>query len=83
MLDSTKLDDLARRLADSVPDSVRSLGRDLEENFRAVLQSQLTRHGLVSRQEFDVQAALLARTQERLAALEKRLQDLERPSPLA
>jgi BMFP domain-containing protein YqiC len=81
MLDSTTLDDLARRLAASVPQQLRSLGRDLEENFKAVLQTQLSRHGLVNRQEFDVQAALLARTQERLAALEKRLQDLERPTP--
>jgi BMFP domain-containing protein YqiC len=79
MLDSTRLDELARRLAGSVPQHLRSLGRDLEENFKAVLQTQLSKHGLVSRQEYDVQAALLARTQERLAALEQRLQDLERP----
>ena len=81
MLDSTRIDDLARRLAGSVPESLRSFGRDLEENFRAVLQSQLGKHGLVTRQEFDVQAALLARTLERLAALEQRLQDLEHPAP--
>ena len=81
MLDSTRIDDLARRLAGSVPQQLRSFGKDLEENFKAVLQSQLGKHGLVSRQEFDVQAAVLARTQERLAALERRLQDLERPSP--
>ena len=76
-LNSTALDDLARRLADSVPQSLRSLGRDMESNFKAVLQAQLSRLDLVSRQEFDVQAALLARTREKLAALEKRLQELE------
>ena len=77
ILNSTALDELARRLADSVPESLRSFGRDLEGNFKAVLQAQLSKLDLVSRQEFDVQAALLARTQETLAALDKRLQELE------
>ncbi len=77
-LDSTALDELARRLADSVPESLRSFGRDLEGNFKAVLQAQLSKLDLVSRQEFDVQAALLARTLEKLAALDQRLQELER-----
>jgi BMFP domain-containing protein YqiC len=74
---SSALDDLARRLADAVPESVRNLGRDFEGNFKAVLQAQLAKLDLVSRQEFDVQAALLARTQANLAALEARLKELE------
>jgi BMFP domain-containing protein YqiC len=76
-LNSTSLDDLARRLADAVPESVRSFGRDLEGNFKAVLQAQLSKLDLVSRNEFDVQAALLARTQATLTALEARLKELE------
>ena len=76
-LNSTSLDDLARKLADAVPESVRSFGRDLEGNFKAVLQAQLSKLNLVSRQEFDVQAALLARTQAMLTALEARLKELE------
>jgi ubiquinone biosynthesis accessory factor UbiK len=80
-LDSTSLDDLARRLADAVPESVRSFGRDLEGNFKAVLQAQLSKLDLVSRQEFDVQAALLARTQAMLTALEARLKELETKLP--
>jgi len=74
---SESLDELARRLADSVPESVRSFGRDLEGNFKAVLQAQLAKLDLVSRQEFDVQAAMLARTQAALATLEGRLKDIE------
>jgi BMFP domain-containing protein YqiC len=76
-LNSTSLDDLARRLADAVPESVRSFGRDLEGNFKAVLQAQLSKLDLVSRHEFDVQAALLVRTQTMLTALEARLKELE------
>jgi ubiquinone biosynthesis accessory factor UbiK len=77
LLNSNSLDELAKRLADAVPESVRNLGRDLEGNFKAVLQAQLSKLDLVSRQEFDVQAALLARTQAALSALETRLKDLE------
>jgi ubiquinone biosynthesis accessory factor UbiK len=76
-LNSTSLDELARRLADAVPESVRSFGRDLEGNFKAVLQAQLSKLDLVSRHEFDVQAALLVRTQAMLTALEARLKELE------
>jgi BMFP domain-containing protein YqiC len=74
---STALDDLARRLADSVPESVRSLGRDLEGNFKAVLQAQLAKLDLVTRQAFDVQSAILERTRAKLAELEARLAELE------
>ena len=76
-MNSSSLDDLARRLADSVPESVRSFGRDLEGNFKAVLQAQLAKLDLVSRTEFDVQAALLSRTQAALTAMEQRLKDIE------
>jgi BMFP domain-containing protein YqiC len=76
-IDPNALDDLARRLADSVPASVRAFGRDMESNFKAVLQAQLSKLDMVNRQEFDVQAELLARTQAQLAALEARLKDLE------
>ena len=78
--DDLRLDELSRRLAESVPESVRTFGREMEGNFKAVLQSQLSKLDLVSRQEFDVQAALLARTQSRLATLEARLKELETKS---
>jgi ubiquinone biosynthesis accessory factor UbiK len=83
-LNAKGLDDLARRLAEAVPPSVRTLGRDLEANFKAVLQAQLAKLDLVSRTEFDVQAALLARTQAALTAMEQRLKEIEgklSPSP--
>jgi ubiquinone biosynthesis accessory factor UbiK len=76
-MNSNGLDDLARRLAESVPESVRAFGRDMESNFKAVLQAQLSKLDLVTRQDFDVQAAILERTQAKLAALEARLKDLE------
>jgi hypothetical protein len=75
--DPRLIDDLARRLAGSVPESVMALRRDLEQNFKGVLQSQLAQLELVTREEFDVQATVLKRTREKLAALEQRLAELE------
>jgi ubiquinone biosynthesis accessory factor UbiK len=76
-INSNGLDDLAKRLADSVPESLRAFGRDLESNFKAVLQAQLAKLDLVTRQEFDVQAAILERSQAKLTGLEARLKELE------
>ena len=77
LINSSSLDELARRLADSVPEPVRAFGRNLEGNFKAVLQAQLSKLDLVSRQEFDVQTGVLERTRTQLAALEARLKDIE------
>jgi len=76
--DPRLIDDLARRLAGAVPESVMALRRDLEQNFKGVLQSQLAQLDLVTREEFDVQATVLKRTREKLAALEQRLAELEK-----
>ena len=71
------IEDLARKLADAVPEGLRSVQKDLEANFRSVLQSGLARLDLVTREEFEVQEAVLARTREKLEALEARLKELE------
>jgi BMFP domain-containing protein YqiC len=79
--DPRLIDDLARRLAGAVPENVAALRRDLEQNFKGVLQSQLTKLDLVNREEFDVQSAVLRRTREKLVALEQRLAALEGGKP--
>jgi ubiquinone biosynthesis accessory factor UbiK len=76
-MNAGSLDELARRLAESVPESFKTFGRDIEGNFKAVLQAQLAKLDLVTRQEFDVQSAILQRTQAKLAELEKRVVELE------
>jgi ubiquinone biosynthesis accessory factor UbiK len=73
------IDELARRLADALPGGLKALQADAEQNFRAVLQAGLSRLDLVTREEFDVQAAVLKRTREKLEALETRLEALETP----
>lgn len=73
-----RIEELAEKLARAVPEGFRGLRRELENNFRALLQSNLERLDLVSRERFEVQAVQLARAQKRLKALEKRLRTLER-----
>ena len=66
------LDELAKQLAESVPQNLKVLGQDLERNFKALLQSGLERMELVTREEFDLQRAVLERTREKLEAMEGR-----------
>jgi len=76
MIDFDKLDELARRLSSLVPPSVREGREELQENFKSVLQSGLAKLDLVTREEFEVQRAVLLRTREKLDALEQRLAEL-------
>ena len=80
-MDPRFIDDLAKRLAASVPQGLNNLRRDVEDNFKAVRQSALARMDLVTRQEFDVQTGVLRRTREKLEALEKKLAELEGAQP--
>ena len=75
------LDELARELADAVPRNLKAIGEDLERNFKSLLQSGLGRMDLVTREEFDLQVAVLERTREKLDALEARLAELEARPP--
>jgi ubiquinone biosynthesis accessory factor UbiK len=79
--DPKSLEELARKLADAVPPGLTALRDDLERNFKAVLQGGLAKLDLVTRQEFDIQAAVLRRSRERLEELEERIAALERDGP--
>jgi len=80
-MDPLRIDEMARRLFESVPPSLRAFQADLESNFRAVLRSSLSKLDLVPRDEFDAQMRVLERTRQRLEALEKRLAELEGVKP--
>jgi BMFP domain-containing protein YqiC len=76
-MDSLRIDEIARRLFESVPPAVRTVQKDLENNFRAVLRASLTKLDLVSRDEFDAQMRVLERTRARLEELEKRVEAMQ------
>jgi hypothetical protein len=77
MIDPKLFDDLSQRLAASVPKGVQLLQDDLSRNFRGVIEAGLARLDLVTREEFDVQQAVLARTRQKLEALERQVAELE------
>jgi BMFP domain-containing protein YqiC len=77
MIDLNPIDELARRLSSLVPPGLREGREELQENFKAVLQSGLAKLDLVTREEFEVQRAVLLRTREKLEALEQLVAELE------
>lgn len=80
-MDRISFDELVKRLLQSLPEGARTLQRDLEGNFRAVLRANLARLDLVTRDEFDAQARVLERTRARLEALEAQVAALEGRAP--
>lgn len=80
---SDTIEQLARRLADSLPPGLVALRDDLEKNFRSVLRTGLAKLDLVSREEFEVQESVLRRTRELLEQMEQRLAALETKPPAA
>lgn len=72
-----RIDEIARRLLESVPPAFRSMQHDLEANFRSVLRSSLGKLDVVTREEFDTQMKVLERTRTKLEALEQKVAALE------
>ncbi|MET7143097.1 accessory factor UbiK family protein [Xanthomonas sp. PPL139] len=77
MIDLNHLDDLARRLSDLVPPGLRQSRDELQSTFKSALQAGLGKLDLVTREEFEVQRAVLLRTREKLEALERSVAALE------
>ena len=77
MIDLGQLDELARRLSSLVPPAMREGREELQQNFKAVLQAGLGKLDLVTREEFEVQRAVLLRTREKLEVLEALVSTLE------
>jgi ubiquinone biosynthesis accessory factor UbiK len=76
-MNTATIDELLRRFSTALPEGAAALGKDLENNFKALLQTAIERMDLVSRREFDVQTAVLLRTREKLEALEARMAAIE------
>ena len=77
MIDLAAIDDLARRLSNLVPPGMSQARDDLEQNIKATLQMSLRKLELVTREEFDIQMQVLAKTRSKLEALESRVAELE------
>lgn len=72
------LDELTKRISSLIPGDVKHMQDDLENNVRGLLQTALAKMNLVTREEFDVQSAVLQRTREKLEQLEKLVEQLKK-----
>ena len=77
MIDPKILDNLANRLAAALPPGIKEIKQDAEKNFRAILQGSFAKLNLVTREEFDVQTAVLTRTHAKVRELEEQIKKLE------
>ena len=75
MIDAKVIDDISRRIAGNVPSGLQFLQEDLKKNIRSAVEASLSHLNLVTREEFDVQTKVLARTRAKLEALEKQLKE--------
>ncbi len=77
MIKTDFLENIVRQVMQSLPGSDGQLKRDLEKNLHAALQGVFSRMDLVTREEFEVQSELLARSRTKLEQLEKQIAALE------
>jgi hypothetical protein len=77
-MNNESIENIASKLAEAVPEGLRSVRDDLESNFRSVLRASLAKLDLVTREEFEVQEAVLAKTRQKLEALELKVKELEK-----
>lgn len=77
MIDARVIDEIGDSLNRYLPESLKSVKGDIENNIRSALQASLERMELVSREDYDVQVAMVAKLQRRLADLEQRVERLE------
>ena len=77
MLDPKIIDDISRRLSGAMPAGAKALQQDLEKNLRAAVQAVFAKLDLVTREEFDVQSKVLARSRAKIEELEKQVAALE------
>ena len=77
MIDLNTIDDLARRLSSLVPPGLREGREEMQQNFKSVLQTGLSKLDLVTREEFEEQRAVLLRTREKLDELQRTVAELE------
>ena len=78
-MDPKRFEAFTQRIKTALPPDLHTLGQNTENVLRSALEAAIGRMNLVTREQFDIQAAVLQRTREKLTALEARLETLERP----
>lgn len=76
MFDPKQCDALAKRLFAALPASLQNIEKDIQDKFKEILSAAFAHMELVTREEFDVQTKVLARTREKMEQLEQQVQRL-------
>lgn len=77
MFDPKVFDDITKKLSDALPPGLGNMKKDLERTFHGILQGAFSKLDLVTREEFDTQVAVLAKTREKLEKLEQQIAEME------
>lgn len=77
MIDAKKIEQLANQVADALPAGVKNLADNVEDKVKTIIQNKLSQLDVVSREEFDVQTQVLARTRAKLEDLESQLAEIK------
>ena len=79
-MQSEQIDQLAQKIEALLPPGIRQLKQDFDQQLRTLLQHQLSKMNFVSRDEFEIQRKVLAKSRQKLEQLEKRIQAMEKTS---
>lgn len=77
MINPSIFDEISQKITNSLPDSARTIEQDMKKNIKTVLSSTFSKLDLVSRDEFDIQQQVLARTRKKVEELEAQLKTFE------
>jgi ubiquinone biosynthesis accessory factor UbiK len=78
MVDINKVNEFVQQVFSAMPDGLKNLPGDVQKNLRSAVQTAFAKMDLVTREEFDAQRGVLARTREKLEALENKVAELEK-----
>ena len=76
-MDVNKINEFVQQVFSAMPDGLKNLPGDVQKNLHSAIQTAFHKMDLVTREEFDAQRGVLARTREKLEALEKKVAELE------
>jgi ubiquinone biosynthesis accessory factor UbiK len=78
MIDNQTINQLSEKIHALLPPGLQQVREDFDARLKTLLQQQLARYEMVSREEFELQARVLARTREKLEIIEARLEELDK-----
>lgn len=80
IFDNKFFEELSKKLADAVPENVKTMRSDMEKHFKHIIQSVFAKMDLITREEFDIQVMILSKARAKIEKLEEKIHALEKQS---